>query len=258
MLKATGSFLFLLISMIVTQASAVKSFPPGEDLFWQLSGAVKTNKSAPVYDIDLEDNEHSGLITRLKGNGKKVICYFSGGTYENWRSDASQFPSSALGKALPDWPGERWLDIRKAAVRAVIEKRLARAAAAGCDAVEPDNVDGYDNNNGLGLTANDQINYLHWMAATAHAKGIAIGLKNSLGIIRSGKLHQHFDWALNEQCYQYGECGSLADFIAVGKAVYIAEYKAYSSANCSNAKRNQFSLAFYDLSLNGAKWQPCR
>ncbi|MGE4133834.1 MAG: endo alpha-1,4 polygalactosaminidase [Bdellovibrionales bacterium] len=238
-------------------APALTEFAPLESFYWQLSGTVKTSVRASIYDIDMEDNERSGLIGRLKARGTKVICYFSAGTYENWRSDASNFPSSALGRPLEDWPGERWLDIRRADVRAVLTRRIQRAVAAGCDAIEPDNLDGYQNNNGLGLTARNQIDFLHWLAAEAHSHGISIGLKNTLEIIVQGNLHQHFDWALNEQCYQYGECNLLKPFARLGKAVFIAEYSRKSSANCANAKANGFTLGYYNLSLNGSKYQPC-
>jgi hypothetical protein len=44
--------------------------------------------------------------------GRKVICYFSAGSYENWRSDKNDFPSDVLGNKLEHWEGEKWLDIR--------------------------------------------------------------------------------------------------------------------------------------------------
>lgn len=42
--------------------------------------------------------------------------------------------------------------------------RLDKAVSRGCDGVEPDNVDGYSNHNGLGLTASDQLAYNKWLA----------------------------------------------------------------------------------------------
>ena len=74
-----------------------------------------------------------------------MICYFSAGSYEAWRDDASQFPASALGDTLDGWEDERWLDIRDQGVLAIMETRIALASEKGCDAVEPDNVDNYTN-----------------------------------------------------------------------------------------------------------------
>lgn len=44
-------------------------------------------------------------------------------------------------------------------------RRLDKAMTRGCDGVEPDNVDGYTNHNGLGLTAADQLSYNKWLAS---------------------------------------------------------------------------------------------
>lgn len=108
----------------------------------QLKAATGT-----VLDIDLEDNDSSskgtkGWIKDIAQN-KTVVCYFSAGTYENWREDKASFRQSDYGKALPDWPGEYWLDLKSANVKTIMEKRIQRAADAGCDAIDPDNIDGY-------------------------------------------------------------------------------------------------------------------
>ena len=60
---------------------------------------------------------------------------------------------TAKAAALAEWPDERWLDTRSGNVREIMRGRLQLARDKGCDGVEPDNVDGFDNNNGLGLTA---------------------------------------------------------------------------------------------------------
>lgn len=46
-----------------------------------------------------------------------------------------------------------------------MRRRLDKAVSRGCDGVEPDNVDGYTNHNGLGLTAADQLTYNKWLAS---------------------------------------------------------------------------------------------
>ena len=48
--------------------------------------------------------------------GLKPVCYFSAGSAEDWRPDFRQFPSAAIGRALDGWPGESWVDIRRADV----------------------------------------------------------------------------------------------------------------------------------------------
>ena len=106
------------------------------------------------------------------------------------------------------WPGERWLDIRKLGVLGPIMKaRLDMCAAKGFDAVEFDNVDGYQNRTGFPLTAADQLAYNVFLANQAHLRGLSAVLKNDVGQIRA--LLPYFDFALNEQCHQYDECDRL-------------------------------------------------
>jgi len=54
---------------------------PGTKFQWQLSNCEKVNTSvnADIFDIDLFETPES-KIKELKKKGKKVICYFSGGT----------------------------------------------------------------------------------------------------------------------------------------------------------------------------------
>ena len=96
-------------------------------------------------------------------------------------------------------------------------------------AVDPDNVDGYTNDPGFPLTAADQLAYNSWLADTAHASGLAAGLKNALDLI-SPAVAAKFDFAVNEQCYQYDECGSYAPFKAARKPVWNIEYSPTTSA----------------------------
>lgn len=104
------------------------------------NGAVKPD--VPVWDVDLMDTPKS-TIDALHASGKKVICYFSAGTYEEWRSDAGQWDKRDFGSPMGDWPGETWVNVKSASVRRVMEKRIAMAASKGCDAIDPDNVDAY-------------------------------------------------------------------------------------------------------------------
>jgi hypothetical protein len=101
-----------------------------------------TSPNVTIFDIDLFDTP-SQTVTSLHKLGKKVICYFSAGSYENWRPDASQFKPEDLGKDLDGWPGEKWLDLGSENVRRIMKSRIDMASEKGCDGVDPDNVDGY-------------------------------------------------------------------------------------------------------------------
>ncbi len=115
---------------------------------WQLQGDLDTSVDADVYDIDLFETSADD-IAGLQADGRIVVCYFSAGSYEGWRPDADRFADRDLGETLDGFEDERWLDVRSDTVRAVIEGRLDRAVAAGCDGVEPDNVDGADQRHGI-------------------------------------------------------------------------------------------------------------
>jgi hypothetical protein len=95
--------------------------------------------NAGIYELDMFYTP-AETIKNLQRLGQKVLCYFSAATAENWRDDYSQFEKKDLGKELPDWKGERYLDIRRPNVYKVISERIKLAKKKGCDAIEPDNV----------------------------------------------------------------------------------------------------------------------
>ena len=195
--------------------------PPGTTWQWQLQGDIDTSFDVAMYDIDLFDVSDE-LIAELHGAGRVVICYFSAGSREDWRDDADRFESADYANPLGGWPGEHWLDIRSANVRAIMRDRIAYASERGCDGVEPDNVDGFDNNTGFDYTRADQLDYNRFLASEAHSHDLSIGLKNALDLIE--ELEPEFDWALNEECLSYDECEMLSPFIEAGKAVFHVEY----------------------------------
>jgi hypothetical protein len=107
---------------------------------------AKMTAPGSVIDIDLEDNWQDGTLTTIKelAAKKKVICYFSAGSREEWRSDDYKFKAADYGKPMgSEWPGEYWVDVKSTNVRKIMRERIEMAAKAGCHAVDPDNVDGY-------------------------------------------------------------------------------------------------------------------
>jgi hypothetical protein len=237
-----------------TSSSSALSIPAGTKWYWQLQGTVNTGVAAKVYDIDLYDNSAS-TFSALKQSGHTVICYFSAGTWENWRPDANLFPASALGSNVSGWQGEKWLDVRDSTVRSIMAQRMDLAKSKGCDGLEPDNVDGYSNKSGFPLTMQDQINFNTFLADQAHARGMIVALKNSTDLVSS--LVSKFDFAVVEECFRYNECSAYTPFISEGKAVLNAEYTSYSSSVCSQAASLKFSTVFYNLNLDGTVYNPC-
>ncbi len=209
---------------------------------------VPTSLDVQVYNLDGFDTP-STIIDLLHLRGIKVMCYISAGTWENWRPDASNFPSSVLGNAVSGWPGENWLDIRQTGILLpLMEARMDICKSKGFDGVDPDNVDGYTNNTGFPLTAQDQLNYNIALSDAAHARGLAIGLKNDIDQIPA--LVPYFDWALNEQCFEYQECDKLIPFIQAGKPVFNIEYSLAASSFCPQANALNFNSLKKNLSLD--------
>ncbi len=203
------------------QEESIWSPTPGTSWQWQLNKTIDTSFDVDMYDIDLFDTSAS-LIEQLHENGRVVICYFSAGSREDWRPDADVFPVMSIGKQLDNWPGERWIDIRNQTVRRIMQARMDLAVEKKCDGVEPDNVDGYSNKSGFDLTYSDQIDYNRFLAKEAHARGLSVGLKNDLDQVKD--LLDDFDWALNEECFDYDECDMLLPFINAAKAVFQVQY----------------------------------
>jgi hypothetical protein len=227
---------------------------PGTTWQWQLTGTVDTSVDAEVFDIDLFDTP-AGTVAELQGAGRRVICYFSAGSFEAWRPDADLFTTSVIGNRMEGWP-EDWLDIRRIDDLApIMRARLDLAAEKGCDAVEPDNVDAYLSDTGFPLTAADQVRYLRFLSEEARARGLAIGLKNALELIP--ELLNDVDFAVNEECYRWDECDRLRPFVMAGKAVFGAEYGIATDDFCpvTNALGLDFILKRRDL---GTYREGCR
>eukprot|EP01119_Soliformovum_irregulare_P017990 TRINITY_DN5438_c0_g1_i2.p1 TRINITY_DN5438_c0_g1~~TRINITY_DN5438_c0_g1_i2.p1 ORF type:complete len:296 (+),score=50.41 TRINITY_DN5438_c0_g1_i2:241-1128(+) len=171
----------------------------------------------------------------------------SAGSYENYRSDASSFPSSVLGKVMDGWPDEKWLDIRQIAIlQPIMEARVQRYSQKGCDGVDPDNVDGY-NDSGFDLSPSDQLAYNRMIATIAHNRNMSCGLKNDLDQIPD--LVASFDYSVNEQCHEFNECDTLDPFIKANKPVFNIEYKKQSDF-CPSSIASGYSSQMKNLALD--------
>lgn len=235
--------------------------PVGASWQWQLyvdeEHPLNTSYDVAIYNIDLF-NTSEATISALQDAGHRVVCYFSAGSWENYRRDRDQFDRQDLGKTLDGWPAERWLDIRSPNVHRLMTERLDLAAAKGCDAVEPDNVQGYLEDTGFDLDAEDQLAYNRFIANQARSRGLAVALKNSLEQVE--ELVHYFDFSINEQCFQYNECDYLMPFIEAGKPVLHAEYPAHNddlglddpsvARFCEAAQRRQFSTLILPVNLD--------
>jgi hypothetical protein len=140
-------------TLFLSEALAAATLPR-RDALWQpevgakiqmmISGVPSVGGSVvpadvPIFDVDLFETPAS-TISALHAQGIKVICYFSAGTSEDWRPDYNQFQNGDLGSGLPDWQGEKYLNLRSKNVLKVMKARIKNAAGLGCDAIDPDNM----------------------------------------------------------------------------------------------------------------------
>ncbi|KAI1349787.1 glycoside hydrolase superfamily [Xylaria sp. FL0043] len=198
------------------------------------------NKSTTFYPVDLE-NTSADTIAALQGAGHTIVCYFSAGSVEDYRSDADEFPASAVGNTLDGWPDEKWLDVRDATVRSIMAKRIALAKTKGCVGVDADNIDAYENDPGFDLTEDDAVDYVRYLADTAHDAGLAYGLKNGGAIV--DRVVDVAQWAINEQCAEYEECADWAPFVKAGKPVFHVEYTDDDDATSVSSAEMQKACA---------------
>ena len=226
------------------------SHPLPLEVSWQIqySGEMDYSMDVKMYNVDLFDTQ-TETISALKERGIFVMCYFSAGSHEDWRPDASDFPPDTLGNPMEGWAGETWLDIHQISdLRPVMEKRMDMALAKGCDGLDPDNVNGFENNTGFPLTYDDQLAFNIFLSNAAHERGMAIGLKNDLSQV--GDLVSYFDWILNEECFSYSECDQLLPFIEAGKPVFVIEYELSPQEFCEQANRMNFNALHKNWELD--------
>lgn len=254
-LAATVGWLILSALPLAAEAPIAETdrWRPGPGLAWDIwlnyPSAPGEDPGVEAIDLDLFDTP-AGTVSGLQvGFRVRVICYFSAGSAENWRPDYPQM-APWRGDPLAGWPGGWWIDVRRPEVRSVMLARLDLAADKGCDAVDPDNVDGFANRNVLGLTESDQVDYLRFLSGEAHARGLAIGVKNAVDLIP--EVLDAFDFAVNEECFRHRECAALGPFVAAGRPVLGIEYGGRKVARrvCPQAEAAGFETLVKRIALD--------
>lgn len=259
----------LAMSITSGAAPAVNPLTPGTSWNWQISStpsdadiAIVGNLANPkkMLDIDMENNT-AATIAKIHAKGIYVVCYLETGSWENYRSDAGSYPASILGNTLDGYPNERYVNIEAPELRPILQARLDRAAAKGCDGIEPDLDDTYNGgnngNSGFPITKADNIAFNNWFADEGHARGMSVGLKNGPDQALVAGVLGHIDWVLSEQCNQYSECGPYDQVVAANKAVFNAEYSGGTSFCAYDNAHNIDGLA-KNPSLNVTPRTACR
>jgi hypothetical protein len=224
---------------------------------WQLQGKIDPTVKAWAYDVDGFEATKAD-VRALHRYRRRAICYLDVGSWENFRPDAGRFPRSVIGNRYAGFPNERWLDVSRFQLFAKpLEDRIAMCARKRFDAVEPDNVAGWEpeNKTGFRITSGDQLRFNRWIARQVHARGMAVALKNDPRQVK--QLAGLFDFAIVEQCFQYDECGYYLPFIRRDKAVFEAEYELRPDQFCPAAIALGFSAIRKSYDLFAKPWEPC-
>ncbi len=246
-LRLALGLLLIALTLPTPAAARWQPKPTTSPWQWQLTGRVDLGVRARVFDID-GLRAKASTVRALHRRRRRAICYVSAGTYEPFRADAKRLPAEVLGRPLAGFPDERWLDIRRIDLLApVLRARLDICARKGFDGVEPDNVDGYANRTGFPLTGADQLRFNRWIATEAHARDMAVGLKNDTAQVKA--LVRDFDFAVVEQCFEFRECSRYSPFVKARKPVFVAEYAVRPARFCARAKRLRFSAIHKRLAL---------
>lgn len=186
--------------------------------------------------------------------GMYNICYVNAfqaqpGAEKEW--DADLLLRDKAGKVVmdKDW-GEAMLDVHTDAKRKRIAHKvnvwIDECAAKGYKAIDPDNYDSYTRvPKGL-LTANDAKAFLSLLAAHAHAKGLAIGQKNTPQLAPARK-QVGVDFAVVEECGQYDECGDYA--AAFGNHMIVIEYTEQGMKRACQGWGDKISIVRRDRNL---------
>lgn len=222
---------------------------------WQLQGKIDPTVHAWAYDVDGFEASR-GDVRALHRHRRRAICYLDVGSWESFRPDRHRFPASVIGKRYEGFPNERWLDVSRFQLFAKpLKARIAMCARKRFDAVEPDNVAGWENDTGFQISRGDQLRFNRWIANQVHARGMAVALKNDPRQVK--QLVGMFDFAIVEQCFQYDECGYYRPFVTRDKAVFEAEYELRPDEFCPGAEALGFSAIRKSYDLFAKPWEPC-
>ncbi|MEU9556330.1 endo alpha-1,4 polygalactosaminidase [Streptomyces fumanus] len=230
---------------------AVTPPPVGAGFDYQLGGPY-----APPAGVEVVVRDHTASPAR----GLYNICYVNAfqaqpDAEREWDSDLllrdGDGSDEGGGEVVmdEDW-GEALLDIGTAEKRKRIAARvngwIDDCAAKGFDAVEPDNYDSFTRAPEGLLSADDAEAFLTLLAAHAHARGLAIGQKNTAELAPDRE-EVGLDFAVVEECGRYRECGDYTD--AFGDHVLVIEYDQRGLERACEGWGDDISVVRRDLDV---------
>ena len=231
---------------------------PGQRLDVQLTAPFDLARRADALVLELFTTG-AERVAELHRRGIAAVCRVAAGLWESWRPDASSFPAAVLGRRLPGRsPAARLVDVRAAALRPILERRLDLCRDRGFGGVLFTDAEGYARASGFALTPHDQLAFNRWLAEAAHARGLAAGIWNDLAQAR--ELAPAFDFLVADRCAAAGDCGGVRPYLAAGRAVFLVAYTNQPrrmDAYCAVAAQTGAPLILKTQSLNGKLHRRC-
>ncbi len=178
--------------------------PPVNGTFdYQIGGAYPPAAGVAIVDRDRSERPVPGRYN---------VCYLNGFQAQ---PDAARW-WKARHRDLLLRRGRRyvvdtgWNEILLDTTTASRRRKLARivgawidgCAAAGYQAVEPDNLDSWARSRGR-IRPADNLAFARLLATRAHRDGLAIAQKNASEVARRGRQAVGFDFAIAEECQRY-------------------------------------------------------
>lgn len=226
--------------------SAEVRLPPLHAGFdYQIGGAYRPPAGVRIVSRDRTAAPAPGLYN---------ICYVNAfqaqpGDEKAWPADLLLRDANGETVVDDDWD-EALLDIGTAAKRKRIAARVNEwidgCADKGFDAVEPDNYDSYTRSDDL-LTADDATAFISLLSRHAHARGLAIGQKNTVELAGLRK-KTGLDFAVAEECGEYDECGQYAQ--AYHDRVVVIEYTDSGLRKARAAFGDRLSIVRRDVGVS--------
>jgi hypothetical protein len=229
-------------------ADAPLNLPADVKADYQLGGAYEPPSGTGVVVRDRTDEPADGLYNVCYVNGFQTQ---PGDEIDWWKSEHDDL-------LLRDGDGEyvgdvEWdelvLDIttpdKRAALAGIVGGWIEGCAAAGFQAVEIDNLDTFHRFPEF-VEQSDALDYAELLVTTAHDAGLAIGQKNAAEIVAEARAIG-FDFAVAEECGEWGECGDYVE--EYDTAVLVVEYqRQYFDATCGEYG-DRLSVVLRDVPL---------
>lgn len=214
-------------------SSSVVLPPANAGFDYQLGGGYTPPADVRVLSRDRTDTPAPGLYN---------LCYVNGfqtqpGERSWWEANhPALLLRDASGRPVidPDWPDEDILDIstadKRSQIAAIVNGWIDGCAASGFQAIEVDNLDTYTRFSAF--KDSDAVAVVRALADHAHARGLAIGQKNTSELL-ARRADTALDFAIVEECSKTkGECQQFVT--TYGTQVYLIEYdRAGFQADCT-------------------------